>query len=207
MLRIGLTGGIAAGKSLVSGVLGDLGAVVIDADILARQVVEPGSAGLEAVLSRFGADILRADGSLDRSRLGEMVFGDAAARVDLNSIIHPRVRAAASVLEAAAPLDAVVVHVIPLLVETGQHDAFDAVLVVDAPQDVQMARLVERDALTREQALARLGAQATREERLAAADWIIMNTGDVEATRRAVHDLWLGPVADLRRRPGAAVGT
>lgn len=207
MLRIGLTGGIAAGKSLVSNMLGDLGAVVIDADVLAREVVEPGTAGFGEILDRFGGHLVLADGSLDRARLGELVFEDADARRVLNDIVHPRVRAAAGVLEREAPSDAVVVHVIPLLVETGQQDAFDAVLVVDVPQEVQMDRLMERNSLTREQALARLAAQASREDRLVAADWTIENTGDVEATGRAVRDLWRGPIAELRRGRGAAVGT
>lgn len=198
MLRIGLTGGIAAGKSLVSQVLGELGAVVIDADVLAREVVEPGTPGLRAIVARFGEHLVLSDGSLDRPRLGELVFGDPGARSDLNNIVHPRVRAAAGVLEEGAPSDAVVVHVIPLLVETGQQDAFDAVLVVDVPQEVQMARLMARNSLTREQGLARVGAQASREDRLAAADWTVENTGDVEATRRAVLDLWHGPIAELR---------
>lgn len=198
MLRIGLTGGIAAGKSLVSKMLGDLGAVVIDADVLAREVVEPGTAGLRDILDRFGEHLVLADGSLDRAQLGEIVFGDADARSVLNDIVHPRVRAAAGVLERDAPSDAVVVHVIPLLVESGQQNAFDAVLVVDVPQEVQMERLMERNSLTREQALARLGAQASREDRLAAAHWTIENTGDVEATHRAVLDLWRGPIETLR---------
>ena len=206
MFRMGLTGGIASGKSLVSDTLDRLGAVVIDADVLARQVVEPGSTALREIVERFGEGILLPGGCLDRPRLGELVFGDPAARSDLNRIIHPRVRAAAASVETGSAPDAVVVHVIPLLVETGQQDDFDAVLVVDVPEEVQVARLMKRSALTREQAWARLEAQASRQERLAAADWVVENTGGMDATRRAVHELWRGPIAGLRRELTATAG-
>ena len=197
MLRIALTGGIAGGKTLVSDKLASLGAVVIDSDLLARQVVEPGSAGLQEVVDRFGNGVLRADGFLDRPALGELIFSDADARADLNAIIHPRVRSAAARLEAEVPADGMVVHVIPLLVETGQQSTFDAVIVVDVPEDVQLCRLMERNGLGDDQARARIAAQAQRSEKLSAATWVIDNSGAPEETRHAVHDLWNGPIARL----------
>lgn len=197
-MRIGVTGGIASGKTLVSDALARLGAVVIDADLIAREVVEPGTAGLAEIVERFGPEILGDDGALDRAALGEIVFADDAARADLNAIVHPRVRARASALEASAPTGAVVAHIIPLLVETGQQDAYDGVLVVDAPDDVRERRLMQRNALTREQARARIAAQATRDERLAAATWVIDNSGAPEDAVAQVEAWWaevVGPVS------------
>ncbi len=198
MLRIALTGGIASGKTLVSDELAALGATVIDADLLARQVVEPGSAGLQEVVDRFGSSILTPDGSLDRAALGEVVFADDDARTDLNAIVHPRVRAEASRLEDKAPPGGVVVHVIPLLVETGLQRTFDAVIVVDVPKGVQLHRLMERNSLDADQAGARMAAQASRADRLAAASWVIDNSGEPAETRRRVKDVWEGPLARLR---------
>lgn len=197
MVRIGLTGGIASGKTLVADELGRLGARVIDADVLARQVVEPGSVGLQEIITRFGGDVLRSDGSLDRARLGEIVFGDREAREDLNAIIHPRVRAEARRLEELAQDDDVVVHVIPLLVETGQHDDFDAVMVVDVPVALQIERLTRRNDLTLEQARTRVAAQASRSQRLAAATWVVDNSGDPERTLAMLRELWNGPIAAM----------
>ena len=188
-IRVGLTGGIASGKSLVAAELARLGAVVIDADVLARQVVEPGTPGLAAVVERFGPEVLDGD-RLDRSRLGATVFADPAARRDLERIIHPAVRARAAELERAADPDAVVVHVIPLLVETGQQDDFDRVVVVDADPDTQLARLHARDGLAEEAARARLTAQASREDRRAAADVVLTNDGSVIDLQRQIHSLW-----------------
>lgn len=199
-----MTGGIASGKSFVADALTELGAVVIDADVLARDVVEPGTDGLAAVVHRFGPGVLRADGSLDRAGLGSIIFGDDAARADLNAIVHPRVRARAAELEAAAPSGVVVVHVIPLLVETGQADSFDGVLVVDVPPALQLDRLADRDGLTVDQAEARLRAQATREQRLAAATWVVDNSGTRGDTLRQVKELWKGPIAGLRQHRGNA---
>lgn len=199
MLRMALTGGIACGKTLVSDELAALGAVVIDADLLAREVVKPGSVGLQEVVDRFGGAVLLSDGSLDRAALGEMIFGDAGARSDLNSIIHPRVRAAARRRESVVPEDGVVAHVIPLLVETGQQGAFDAVIVVDIPEDVQLNRLRERNDLSLDQARARVAAQSPRKERLAAADWVIDNSGEEELTLQRVRELWHGPITQLRQ--------
>ena len=143
-LRVGLTGGIASGKSLVAAELAARGAIVIDADVLAREVVEPGTPALARIVERFGPQILR-DGQLDRSRLGEIVFADPAAREDLERIVHPAVRARAAELERAADPDAVVIHVIPLLVETGQQQDFDLVVTVDVDHETQIQRLISRN--------------------------------------------------------------
>jgi dephospho-CoA kinase len=188
-LRVGLTGGIASGKSLVAAELAASGAVVIDADVLAREVVEPGTEGLAAVVARFGDEVLQS-GRLDRARLAQIVFADPDARRDLERIIHPAVRARAGELERAAPPDAVVVHVIPLLVETGQQDRFDVVVVVDADSETQLARLSARDGLDAVQAGARLAAQASREQRRAAADIVIDNSGSVTDLKAQIGSLW-----------------
>jgi dephospho-CoA kinase len=187
---IGLTGGIASGKSAVAERLAELGAVIVDADVLAREVVDPGTPGLAAIERRFGPDVLRTDGRLDRAALGAIVFDDPEARRDLEAIVHPAVRARAAQLTRAAPPDAVVVQVIPLLVETGQQKAFDRVVAVDVDPEVQLQRLVRRSGLPVDQARARINAQATREQRLAAADDVIDNNGTVEQLRAAVDRLW-----------------
>lgn len=189
MLRVGLTGGIASGKSAVADLLAEHGAVIIDADVLAREAVAPGTSGLAEVIRRFGAEIAPG-GRLDRARLGEQVFADPSARRDLEAIVHPRVRDRAAELERAAPPDAVVVQVIPLLVETGQSDRFDVVVVVDATPDIQRRRLMKRNALTSAQAEARLNAQASRAERLAAADLVITNDGDFTDLAQQVGVAW-----------------
>ncbi len=205
VLLVGLTGGIASGKSAVAERLAELGAVVIDADVLAREVVEPGTPGLDAIVERFGRGVLRpgADGgpanldrpnldrpALDRAVLGAIVFADPDARRDLEAIVHPAVRARAVELSRAAPAGSVVVQVIPLLVETGQADAFDVVVVVDLAPGVQLERLRTRNGLTREEALARINAQAGREQRLAAADEVIDNNGTPAELRAATDSLW-----------------
>ena len=184
-----MTGGIASGKSLVADELAALGAVVIDADMLAREVVEPGTDGLAAVVKRFGDGVLR-EGRLDRARLGQIVFANPEARRDLERIIHPAVRARAAELEQAAPPDAVVVHVIPLLVETGQQDQFDVVVVVDVDPETQLARLAARDGLNAAEGAARLAAQASREQRRAAADIVIYNRGSVTDLKAQIGPLW-----------------
>jgi len=189
-VRIGLTGGIASGKSTVARKLEQLGAFTIDADVLARDVVALGTEGLKAVVARFGNSVLAADGSLDRSVLARVIFADPQARADLNAIIHPLVRERAAELEAAAPVGAVVVHVIPLLVETGQQDRFDAVVVVDTTVEEQLRRLTRRDGLTQTEAEQRVAAQASREERLGAATHVIDSSGPVRETMRQVDELW-----------------
>lgn len=190
MIRIGLTGGIGSGKSAVADLLAERGAVIIDADLLAREAVAPGSEGLARVVEEFGPDVLNPDGSLDRARLGGIVFADAAARARLNAIVHPRVRELARLAEAAAEPDAVVVHVIPLLVETGQSAGFDLVVVVDVDPAVQLHRVMRRDGLDEAAAAARIAAQASREQRLAAADLVIDNSGSVAELAGRVDALW-----------------
>lgn len=203
MPRIALTGGIASGKTLVSDELARLGAIVIDSDLIAREVVEPGSPGLSRIRERFGDAVLRHDGSLDRAGLGALVFSDDAAREDLNAIVHPLVRKRAAELGAAAPVGATVVNVIPLLVETGQEHDFEGILVVDVPVEVQVSRLIHRNNLTTAEARARIRAQAPRTDRLEAADWVVDNSGDQAATIAQVNRLWEGPLARLRQRERA----
>ena len=189
-MRVGLTGGVASGKSTVARILDELGAVVIDADVLAREVVAPGTEGLRRVVEEFGPDVLAPDGSLDRPRLGAVVFGDAEARRRLEAIVHPLVRARGRELEEAAPQGSVVVHDIPLLTETGQADRFDAVLVVDVPVETQVQRMLEQRGMTRAEAEARVAAQATREQRLAIATHVIDNTGTREDLRDRVAEVF-----------------
>jgi dephospho-CoA kinase len=190
VLKIGLTGGIAAGKSMVAARLRELGAVLVDADALAREVVEPGTPGLARVVETFGAAVLRADGRLDRPGLGALVFGNAERLAALNGIIHPLVRERAAALVTAAPAGAVVVQDIPLLVETGQGKNFHLVIVVDAPDDVRVRRMADHRQMSADEARARMNAQASREDRLAAADVVLDNSGAPEHLRHAVDTLW-----------------
>jgi len=190
MLRIGLTGGIGAGKSMVARRLVELGATLVDADAIAREVVEPGSPGLAEVAAAFGADVLDADGALDRPKLGSIVFGDPAARQRLNGILHPLIgRRTAELVRAAAP-DAIVVQDIPLLVEGGMGAAFGLVVVVHAAVDERIRRLVTDRGMTAEDARARIDAQADEPARRAAADVWLDNTGTPEAVRAEVDRLW-----------------
>ena len=189
-MRVGLTGGIASGKSTVAGILAALGAVVVDADLLAREVVAPGTEGLGEVVAAFGPEIVTASGDLDRPALAALVFGDDAARMALERIVHPRVRSRAAELEASAPPGAVVVHDIPLLVETGQAGEFDAVLVVDVPVETQIDRLTRLKGMSRAEAEARVAAQASREQRCAAATYLIDNTGTPEDLRHQVTEVF-----------------
>ncbi|HWI01422.1 MAG TPA: dephospho-CoA kinase [Propionibacteriaceae bacterium] len=189
MLRVGLTGGIASGKSTVADELARRGAVIIDADELAREVVEPGTPGLAAIVRRFGEGVQR-DGRLDRAALAAIVFADPQARRDLEQIIHPEVRRRAAEREAALPDTAVIVHVIPLLVETGQQSDFDLCVVVDVDPQTQLARLMARGPMSREEAESRIAAQATREQRLAAADIVIHNVGAITDLTKQMDDLW-----------------
>lgn len=175
---------------MVAARLSELGAVLVDADALAREVVEPGTPGLGRVVEAFGAAILTPDGRLDRPRLGALVFGDPERLAVLNGIIHPLVRERAAAVVAAAPAGAVVVQDIPLLVETGQGKNFHLVLVVDAPDDVRVQRMAEHRNMTVGEAHARMAAQASREDRLAAADVVLDNSGTPEVLRHAVDALW-----------------
>ncbi|WP_369047245.1 dephospho-CoA kinase [Sinomonas sp. P10A9] len=205
MLSIGLTGGIASGKSEVSRRLAERGAVIVDADLLAREAVDAGSDGLAEVVSAFGQGVLTADGALDRAALGAIVFADPARRETLNAIVHPRVRARAAQIAAAAVAadrQAVIVQDIPLLVETGQAGNFDVVVVVDAPDDVRVARLLARNGMSEAEARSRIAAQATREERLAAADHVIANTGSLAELREAVDRLWDDVLAPAAAKQG-----
>ena len=190
MARIALTGGIASGKSAVADLLAARGAVLVDSDVLAREVVAPGTPGLAAIVERFGEGILRPDGALDRPALGAIVFADPDARADLEAITHPRIRARAGELRAEALAGAVVIDVIPLLVEGDLSGRFDEVIVVDVPEEVQVERLRRRDGFTRDEAMARLAAQASREDRLAVADHVIDNSGDTDALAAQVDRLW-----------------
>jgi dephospho-CoA kinase len=194
-MRVGLTGGIASGKSTVSAMLRDLGAVVIDADELAREVVAKGTPGLAAVVEEFGPQLLREDGELDRPAMGALVFSDEEARKRLEAIVHPLVFERIVALEEEAPADAVVVHDIPLLAESGRAAApdrggFDAVVVVDAPEELQVERMVHARAWTEEEARARIAAQATREQRNAVATHLVENTGTIEDHRQRVAEVF-----------------
>jgi dephospho-CoA kinase len=189
MVRVGLTGGIASGKSIVAAELAARGAIIIDADVLAREVVEPGTPALAAIIDRFGVQILK-DGQLDRARLAEIVFADPIARRDLERIVHPAVRARAAELERAAGGAAVVVRVIPLLVETGQHEDFDLVVTVDADFETQIKRLMARNRLSRAEAESRIAAQASREDRTRAADVVVDNTGNMTQLTEQIDALW-----------------
>ncbi|HEX6444151.1 MAG TPA: dephospho-CoA kinase [Streptosporangiales bacterium] len=198
MLRVGLTGGIGSGKSEVARRLAGHGAVVVDADVAARDVVAPGTPGLAEVVRVFGPEVLAADGSLDRPRLGKVVFDDPDARRRLEAIVHPLVRERRAEVVAAAPPDAVVVEDVPLLVETGLAGEYDLVVVVDAPDDVRLERLAARGT-PRDDAERRIAAQASRADRLAAADVVIDNGGTLDRLDRQVAGLW----AELRARAAA----
>ncbi|MFF9487809.1 dephospho-CoA kinase [Streptomyces sp. NPDC014676] len=200
MLTVGLTGGIGAGKSEVSRLLVECGAVLIDADRIAREVVEPGTPGLAAVVDAFGAEILTEDGRLDRPKLGSVVFADPGRLAVLNSIVHPLVGARSRELEEAAAEDAVVIHDVPLLTENGLASLYDLVIVVDASPETQLDRLVGRRGMTVEDARARMAAQATREQRREIADIVIDNDVPLDELHRRVKEVW----ADLVHRERAS---
>lgn len=190
ILRVGLTGGIASGKSVVSQRVAEHGAVVVDADKLARDIVAPGTEGLAEVVAAFGQEVLDEHGALDRPALGQIVFNDDAAREKLNSIIHPRVRAEAARRREGAAAGSIVVEDIPLLVETGQQDRFDLVVVVQAPYEERIRRLTENRGMSREEAESRIKAQATDEQRAEAADVVLDNSGTMEQLQTRVDELW-----------------
>ncbi|MBT2417588.1 dephospho-CoA kinase [Streptomyces sp. ISL-22] len=203
MLKVGLTGGIGAGKSEVSRLLVEHGAVLIDADRVAREVVAPGTPGLAAVVEAFGEDVLAEDGSLDRPKLGSIVFADPDRLAVLNSIVHPLVGARSRELEEAAAEDAVVVHDVPLLTENGLAPLYDVVVVVDASPETQLDRLVRLRGMTEEDARARMAAQATRDKRREIADIVIDNDVPREELQRRVKDVW----DELVRRAHGAQGS
>ncbi|MGY1452967.1 dephospho-CoA kinase [Streptomyces sp. SS8] len=190
MLSVGLTGGIGAGKSEVSRLLDSYGAVIVDADRIAREVVEPGTEGLAAVVAEFGEEVLAPDGTLDRPKLGSIVFGDPGRLKALNAIVHPLVGARSAELQRAAGEDAVVVHDVPLLTENGLAPLYDLVVVVDASPDTQLDRLVRLRGMDEEDARGRMAAQATREQRLAVADIVIDNDGPLEKLEPQVAEVW-----------------
>jgi dephospho-CoA kinase len=196
MLRVGLTGGIGSGKSEVSRGLAAQGAVIIDADLIAREVVAPGTDGFTAVVEAFGADVVGPDGALDRSRLADIVFADKQKLAALNSIVHPRVGARMREIEDAAAPGSVIVHDVPLIAENSLADAYDLVVVVDVPPRIQLDRLVRHRGMIREQAQARMAAQASREQRLSIADIVVDNSGSLAELDRQVGELW----SELRRR-------
>ncbi|MBF6520368.1 dephospho-CoA kinase [Nocardia farcinica] len=211
MLRIGLTGGMGAGKSTVARILADLGAVIVDSDVIAREVVAPGTEGLAALVAAFGSDILAADGSLDRPALAAKAFADDAARAKLNSITHPLVGKRTAELIGAAPAEAIVVQDIPLLVENGLAPLMNLVLVVDVPAETRIRRLVEFRGVAEADARARIAAQATDEQRRAVADVLLDNSGPEGAVEQVVRELWerrLVPFErNLRAATPAAPGT
>ena len=193
MQRIGLTGGIASGKSTVSARLAELGGIVIDHDLLARTVVSPGSTALDRIVENFGAEVLAADGALDRAALGAIVFSDAAALARLNAIVHPEIMRLAAEREAAAAVahpGVVIIHDIPLLVEIGQAELFHVLVVVHAPAEQRVQRLVELRGITLEEARRRVAAQATDADRLTVADVVLDGSGTVDNLLGQVDTLW-----------------
>lgn len=196
MLTVGLTGGIGAGKSEVSRLFVSYGAVLVDADRIAREVVEPGTPGLAAVVEAFGQDVLTPQGALDRPKLGAVVFSDPERLATLNAIVHPLVGARSRELEAAAGPDDVVVHDVPLLTENGLAELYDVVVVVDATPGTQLDRLVRLRGMSESDARARMAAQATREQRRAVADHVIDNDGPLGELEAQVRKVW----DELRRR-------
>lgn len=191
MIQIALTGGIASGKSVVGQRLVEHGAVLIDSDALAREVVQPGTEGLARIVETFGSDVLAQDGTLDRAALASIVFSDAGRRAELNAITHPLIAERSRQLVAAAPADAVVVHDIPLLAEgTRGVEGFDLVVVVHAPVETRLRRMLTDRGMTREEAQRRIDAQASDADRLALADVVIENDGDLADTLRQVDELW-----------------
>lgn len=191
MKRVGLTGGIGAGKSTVAAMLASHGAVIVDSDVIARAVVAPGTPGLAEIVDAFGSGMLQEDGTLDRPGLGRIVFNDAAALRKLEQITHPRIQAESArlIAEAEAAGKPVLIHDIPLLVESGVAGTFDAVIVVEAPDDLRLERLEARG-LPREQALERMKAQATNEQRREAATYLIVNGGSEAELRARVDEVW-----------------
>lgn len=189
-MLVGLTGGIGSGKTTVSDLLGAWGAVIVDADVIAREVVAPGTPGLAALAEAFGPEVIGADGGLDRERMAAIAFAEPEKRARLNGIVHPLVRARSAELVAAAPPGAVVVQAIPLLAETGLRGNFDLVVVVDVDPEVAVQRLISHRGMTEADARARVASQTSREERLAIADVVIDNSGDRENLEAQVAELW-----------------
>ncbi|MFN2590201.1 MAG: dephospho-CoA kinase [Actinomycetota bacterium] len=191
MLLVGLTGGIGAGKSTVARMLAERGAVVFDADHLARAAIEPGTDGYDHVIERFGSTVVGPDGSVDRDLLADLVFEDEAARRDLEAIIHPEVgRLFREFTRTYRDTDHIVVYDVPLLVETGMQEVFDLVVVVEAPEEVRVARLLADRRMSEGEARARISAQATDEQRASVADVVVRNAGNVSDFERQVEEVW-----------------
>jgi dephospho-CoA kinase len=188
-MLVGLTGGVGSGKSTVAALLAERGAVIVDADAIAREVVEPGTPGLAAVVEAFGSQLLTDDGSLDRPKLAEIVFGDDDARIKLNGILHPLIGERSAAVAAAAPPGSIVVFDVPLLVEGNGRTGYQFVIVVETPRELRLVRLEGRG-MPRAQAEARMSAQATDEQRRAVADEVIMNDGTLDDLRAAVGAVW-----------------
>ena len=188
MLLVALTGGIGSGKSLAGEYLAALGAIVVDSDQLARAVVERGTPAFDEIVARFGDEILK-DGNLDRSKLGELVFSNPAARAELEAITHPRIREALDEIVASCEPDDVIVNQIPLLVETGGKDRFDYIVSITAPLELRRERCIARGMKSYEFEK-RVAAQASDEERTAISNHVIDNTGDADALLRAIEELW-----------------
>jgi len=203
VLKVGLTGGVGSGKSTVAELLAERGAVILDADAIAREVVEPGTPGFAAVVERFGRDVVRSDGSLDRPALAAIVFRDEAQRQALNAIVHPLVGARMAELMDAVPDDSVVIWDVPLLVENGLASGFDVVVVVEADAQTRLARLAARG-MSEDDARERMKAQASDAERRAVADELIVNDGSLEQLRTRVGELW--ERLEQRRRERSAAG-
>jgi dephospho-CoA kinase len=203
VLLVGLTGGIGSGKSTVARMLERHGAVVFDADVLAREAVEPGTPGHDAVVERFGPNVLLPGGALDREALGSIVFADPAARRDLDAIVHPEVRRLfAEGCERYRGTDAVVVFGAPLLVETGMHTAFDVLIVVAAPVEQQVERLLRDRAMPEAAIRARIDAQLPLADKIEVADVVVDNDGSIDDLQAQVDAVW----ADLRERALAKTG-
>lgn len=191
-IRVALTGGIGSGKSQVAGMLARRGAVIVDADKVARQIVEPGQPALGEIAQAFGEGVLHPDGTLDRAGLAEIVFNDPDKLDALNHITHPRIAERTRNMMDAAPLGSVVVYDMPLLVENGLTSGWDLIVVVDAPEDVRIARLAEHRGLDPDDVRARMAAQATRDQRNAAADVVLDNGADLASLKVQVEGLWEG---------------
>jgi len=201
MLMVGLTGGIGSGKSTVAGLLARRGAVVVDADAIAREVVEPGTPALAKLVEQFGPSILQADGSLDRPALAAVAFVDDEHRKQLEAITHPAIGEEFLRRVAAAPAEAVVIHDVPLLVESKRGFEYAAVIVVEAPLDTRLDRLEARG-VPRDDARRRIDLQATDEERRKVATWVVDNAGDLAGLEAKIIEIW----TDLERRAVAAAG-
>jgi dephospho-CoA kinase len=189
-LTVGLTGGIGSGKNVALAEFGALGAVVIDSDDLAREVVGPGTAGLGQVRAAFGPDVFDPDGALDRSRLAALVFADEDARARLEAIVHPLVRARVGQIVEASEQAAVVVNAVPLLAEAGLAGEYDVVVVIQAPVEIRLKRLQQSREMSRDDALARVAAQASDDDRARVATWVVVNDGTIDQLRQRIRDLW-----------------